>query len=85
MIDTIDAATSVCVAPCGNLEESPGNGDRAHGEQVAHPEMQTHSEHQQDDAHLRQLLGDVGVRHEARRERPDRDPSDQVADDRREP
>ena len=47
-------------------------------------ELQAHAEHQQDDADLRELLGQRRVGDEARRVRPDEHPGEQVADDGRE-
>jgi hypothetical protein len=44
--------------------------------------VKTDPEHQENDSDLGQLLGDLGVRHEARGERTDRDARDEVADDR---
>ena len=46
--------------------------------------MQPDAEHQQDDADLGELVGDVLVGDVARRERPDQNPGEQVADQRRE-
>ena len=45
--------------------------------------MQADAEHQQDHADLGELGGEVGVGDEARRERPDGDAGEQVADERR--
>jgi hypothetical protein len=45
--------------------------------------MQADAEHQQDDADLRQLGGEVGIRDEARCERTYRDAGDQISDERR--
>jgi hypothetical protein len=46
-------------------------------------ELQADAEHQQDDAHLGQLLGQHAVRGEAGRLRPDDHTRKQVADNRR--
>ena len=43
------------------------------------------AEHQQDDADLGELVGQMPVGDEAGRRRPDHDPRQQVTDDRREP
>ena len=45
--------------------------------------MQADAEHQQDDADLGELVGDVLVGDEAGRERPDQDAGEQIADQRR--
>ena len=45
--------------------------------------MQPHAEHQQNDADLGELIGDILVGDEARRERPDDDARHQIADQRR--
>ena len=45
-------------------------------------ELKTDAEHQQDDAELRELLGDVSVGDEAGGIRPDNRASEQVADNR---
>ena len=67
------------------LDDRPGHGDPADGEQFLEVEVQPDAEHQQDDADLGQLLGQVPVGDEAGRVRPDDDPGQQVADDRRQP
>ncbi len=59
------------------------NGEGADREQVLEREMQTHPEHQEDDADLAQLRREVGVGHEAGSERPDRNTGDEIADQRR--
>ena len=56
----------------------------AHGQQVLEREMEPDAEHQQDDAELGELVGEVLVGDEAGGERPDGDAGDQVADQRRE-
>ncbi len=45
--------------------------------------MQPDAEHQEDDADLGELVGDVLVGDEARREGPDGDAGEQIADERR--
>ena len=55
------------------LDDRPGHGDPPHGQQLLEVEVQADAEHQQDDADLGQLLGQVAVGHEARRVRPDDD------------
>ncbi len=45
--------------------------------------MQADAEHQQDDADLGQLGGEIGIGDESRRERTDRDACEQIADERR--
>ena len=44
--------------------------------------MEPDAEHQQDDADLGQLIGDVLIGDVARRERADKDAGDQIADER---
>ena len=56
-----------------DLHERAGHRDRAHRQQVAQREMQADAEHQQDDADLGQLAGEVLIGDEARRERSDHD------------
>ena len=58
---------------------------RLHREQLLQVELQAHAEHQQDDAHLRQLFGQVPIRFPARRVRADDDAREQVANDRGQP
>ena len=55
----------------GALRDRAGNGDAADGEQLLEMELQADAEHQQDDADLGQLLGEVRVGDEARRVRAD--------------
>ena len=45
--------------------------------------MEPDAEHQEDDADLGELVGDVLVGDVARRERTDKDAGDQIADERR--
>src|SRR3712207_7926784 len=51
----------------GALHDGAGDRDAADGEQVFDMELQADAEHQQDDADLRELLGERAVGHEARR------------------
>ena len=69
-------ATAICPS-------APGTAMRRTRQQVAEREVQPDAEHQEDDAELGELRGQPGVAHEARRERPDGDARDQVADDGR--
>ncbi len=59
-----------------------GNSDARDRRQVLQREVQADAEHQQDDADLGQLAGQGNVGDEARRERPDHDACQQVADQR---
>ena len=63
---------------------APGHGDAPDGQQILEVEVQADAEHQQDDADLGELLGQLAVGDEAGRVRPDDDAGEQVADDRRE-
>ena len=65
------------------LRDGAGNGDAPDREQFLDVELQADAEHQQDDADLRQLLGQRRVGDEARRVRADQRAGEQVADDRR--
>lgn len=67
------------------MQEGAGERDRADGEQFIHVEVEADPEHQENDPDVGQLLGDLGVRHEAGGERADGDAGDEIADDRREP
>ena len=66
-----------------DLPQGAGDGDLADRHQVLDREVQADAEHQQDDADLGQLAGQLLVADEARRERPDRDAGQQIADQRR--
>ncbi|MEY4514783.1 MAG: hypothetical protein RLZZ450_6905 [Pseudomonadota bacterium] len=66
-----------------DLNQRAWDGDLADGEQLFDVEVQTDAEHEQDDADLGQLGRELGVRHEAGRERPDQHACDEVADDGR--
>ena len=59
-----------------------GEGDAPHREEIADGEVHPNPEHQQDHAEFGQLGRDLGVADEAGGEWPDRDPGQQVADDR---
>ena len=65
------------------LDERAGNRDRANGQQLLDVELQADAEHQQDDADLGELLGEMLVRDEARRVRADQQPREEIADDGR--
>ncbi len=65
-----------------DLHERAGNGDPPHGEELLHLEMEADAEHQEDDADLGELGREAAMRDEARGEGPDRDPGEEVADDR---
>ena len=64
------------------LRERARNGDGAHREEVLEREMEPDAEHQEDDAHLGELVGDVLVGDVARGEGTDEDARDQIADER---
>ena len=65
------------------LRDGSGNGDAAHREQFFDVELEADAEHQQNDADLRQLLGQRGVGDEAGSVRTDQRARQQVTDDRR--
>ena len=62
---------------------APGMAICLHREQVLEREMQADAEHQQDDADLGELAGEILVGDKARRERPDDDAGEEIADQRR--
>ena len=66
-----------------SLRHRARNGDGAHRQQVLGREVQADAEHQENDADLGELIGDILVGDEARRERPDEDAGDEIADERR--
>ncbi len=66
---------------CDDLHDGAGDRDAPHRQKLGKGEMQAHAEHQQHHADLGQLLGQMGVGDEPRRERPDRDAGQQIADD----
>ena len=55
----------------GALSDRAGNGDAPHRQQFLQMELQADAEHQQDDADLGELLGEMSVGDEARRVRAD--------------
>ena len=67
------------------LTQGAGHGDFADGQQLLEVELQADAEHQQDDADLGELVGEVLVGDEAGRIGPDDEPGEQVADDGGEP
>ncbi len=66
-----------------DLHDRAGHGDRAHRQQVLQREMQADAEHQQDDADLGELVGEMLVGDVARRERPHQHAGEQITDQRR--
>ncbi len=65
-----------------DLYDRAGNGDPADGDQILDREMQSDTEHQQDDADFGELVRYIGVTHETRRERAHRHAREQIADER---
>ena len=65
------------------LRDRAGDGDAPHRQQLLDVKLQADAEHEEDDADLGQLLGDIGVGHEAGRVRTDERAGQQVADDGR--
>ena len=66
-----------------DLHDGAGHGDPAHRQQIVEREMQAHSEHQQDHADLRQLLGQTQIGDEAGSEGADGDARQEITDDGR--
>src|SRR5215469_9107763 len=66
-----------------NLGDGPGHGNGPHFPKVGHGKMHAHAEHQQDDANLFNLLGQVGILYKSRSMRPYDNSRDQIADDGR--
>ncbi len=64
------------------LDDRAGNGHAAHGEQLVEMELEADAEHQQDDADLGELAGEMCVGDEAGRVGADQQAGEQVADDR---
>ena len=69
----------------GDLDDGAGDGDRLDREEILEREVQADAEHQQDDADLGELAGEILVGDKARRERADDDAGEQIADQRRQP
>ena len=67
----------------GDLHDRARHRDRLHREQVAEREMQADAEHQQDHADLGQFGRHPRIGDEAGGERPDDDPGEEIAGDRR--
>ena len=67
--------------PDHDLHDRAGDRDGAHRQKLVQRELQPDAEHQQDDADFGELVGDVLVGDEARRERADDDAGQQVPDD----
>ncbi len=65
----------------GALTERSGHGDAPDRDQLLDVELQAHTEHQQDDPHLGELLREMLVGDEARRVRPDEKPGHQIPQD----
>ena len=66
-----------------DLRHGAGNGDGFHRQQVVEGEVQPNAEHEEDDAHLGELVGEILVGDVARREGADDDAGDEVPDKRR--
>ena len=66
------------------LDEGARNGHALHVHQLAKVEVEADAEHQEDDAHLRELARERHVADEARRVGTDQDAGQQVTDDGRE-
>src|SRR5690606_33183072 len=66
-----------------NLDQRSGDGDTPHSKQVFDVEMKTHTEHEHDDTQLGKLLRYLTLRYVPWRERSDRDPTEEIANDGR--
>ena len=66
-----------------NLGDGSWNRDLLDRQKIVEREVQAHAEHQEDDADLGQLAGEILVGDIAGRERPDDDPGEKIADERR--
>jgi hypothetical protein len=67
------------------LSDGTGHGNRPHGHEIGQGEVETDTEHQQDDANLGELRREFLIRHIARREGADEYAGQQIAHERREP
>ncbi len=67
----------------GDLQECAGQGNAPNGEQLFDAKVEAYAEHQENDPDLGELLGNLGVRNESRREGADGDSRNQIADDGR--
>ena len=64
------------------LADGARDGHGLDGQQVLQVEMQADAEHEQDDAHLGELMGQVDIANEAGGVRPDEDAGQEIAHDR---
>ncbi len=69
-------ATAICTS-------APGSATLPHLEKVTERKVQAHSEHQQDDAHVRELGGKICVSDESGCERSERNAGWQISHERR--
>ena len=65
------------------MRDGSRDRDTAHGEQLFDVKLQTDAEHQENDADLRKLLGERGVRDESRGVRTNKRSGEQVSDNGR--
>ena len=66
-----------------DLDHCAGHRQAAHRDQVGGRKMQADAEHQQDNADVGQLRGEIAIGDVSRRERPHQDAGEQIADQRR--
>ncbi len=70
----------------GSKQDTPQrsrNRNASNRQQIGGGKMQAHTEHQQDNAHFRELRGKPGIGDDARCIRPHHDAGDEIADERR--
>jgi hypothetical protein len=66
------------------LRDGPGHGHPANCQQLLDVKLKPNAEHQENDADLRQLFGELGIGHEARCMRANERSREQVANNGRE-
>src|SRR3546814_15864206 len=66
---------------CRNLHQRSRDRDVSHRQQVTQREMQTNTEHEEDDPDLGKLIGETGISNKARSKGTNQDASEQIARD----
>src|SRR3546814_7444001 len=66
---------------CRNLHQRSRDRDVSHRQQVTQREMQTNTEHEEDDTDLGKLIGETGISNKARSKGTNQDASEQIASD----
>src|SRR3546814_9026511 len=64
---------------CRNLHQRSRDRDVSHRQQVTQREMQTNTEHEEDDPDLGKLIGETGISNKARSKGTNQDASEQIA------